>query len=76
MGKRGRAETETEEQDATPQQPGLLTQLRNSWLFANLMQYIYIFGKAVKIDEDFDIEVRPGSNQTALPAPRRSKSKW
>lgn len=27
------------------------------WEFANIMQYIYIFGKAVKIDEDFDIEV-------------------
>ena len=37
--------------------PSLLTKLRNTWEFANLMQYIYIFGKAVKIDEDLDIEV-------------------
>ena len=40
-----------------PQEQGLLSKLRNAWEFANLMQYIYIFGKAVKIDEDFDIEV-------------------
>lgn len=29
------------------------------WEFASVMQFIFIFGKAVKIDEDFDIEVRP-----------------
>jgi hypothetical protein len=28
------------------------------WEFASVMQYIFMFGKAVKIDEDFDIEVR------------------
>ena len=38
-------------------QPDLLTRLRNMWEFANIMQYIFIFGKAVKIDDDFDIEV-------------------
>lgn len=27
------------------------------WEFANLMQYIYTFGKVVKIGEDLDIEV-------------------
>jgi hypothetical protein len=27
------------------------------WEFASLMQYIFLFGNAVKIDEDFDIEV-------------------
>lgn len=36
---------------------GLLSQLRNMWEFANLMQYIYTFGKVVKIDDDLDIEV-------------------
>ena len=40
-----------------PQEPSLLVKLRNMWEFACLMQYIYIFGKAVKIEEDFDIEV-------------------
>ena len=42
-----------------PAEPSMLGKLRNTWEFANLMQYIFIFGKAVKIDEDFDIEVRP-----------------
>lgn len=32
--------------------------LRNMWEFASLMQYIFLFGEAVKIDEDLDIEVR------------------
>jgi len=40
-----------------PEQPGLLQRLRNCWEFANLMQFIYTFGKVLKIDEDFDIEV-------------------
>lgn len=35
----------------------LLTKIRSMWEFAATMQYIFIFGKAVKIDEDFDIEV-------------------
>ena len=52
--KRGRDEMEASE---PPQLPSLLTRLRNMWEFANIMQYIDIFGKAVKIDEDFDIEV-------------------
>ena len=56
--KRGRAEMESPK---TEQETGLLTRLRNMWEFANIMQYIFIYGKAVKIDEDFDIEV---------PAPR------
>ena len=49
------------EADAAPEQPpeesGLLHRLRNCWEFANLMQYIAIFGKPMKIDEDFGIEV-------------------
>lgn len=35
----------------------MLSQLRNMWEFASLMQYIFLFGKVVKIDENFDIEV-------------------
>lgn len=34
-----------------------LQRIRNMWEFANLAQYIYLFGKAVKIDEDLGIEV-------------------
>ncbi|SLM38919.1 phd finger domain protein [Lasallia pustulata] len=51
--KRGRAEMEASH---PPQELSLLDRLRNMWQFSNLMQYIFIFGKAVKIDEDFDIE--------------------
>ncbi|KAL9121614.1 MAG: hypothetical protein Q9187_001830 [Circinaria calcarea] len=51
--KRGRAEMESSE--PTPE-PSLLSRLRSTWEFANLMQYIFIFGRAVKIDEEFDIE--------------------
>lgn len=54
LRKRGREEMELSE----PTQPdSMLTKLRNMWEFSNLMQYIYIFGRAVKIDEDFTIEV-------------------
>lgn len=51
-----------------PQELSLLDRLRNMWQFSNLMQYIFIFGKAVKIDEDFDIEVH--STQKSRPPPR------
>ena len=53
--KRGREEMESLEQPV--QEQSLLTRLRNFWEFANLMQYIFIFGRAMKIDEDFDIDV-------------------
>ena len=53
--KRGRDEMELTE-PATEQ--SLLDEIRNKWELANLMQYIFIFGKAVKIDEDLTIEVR------------------
>ncbi|RDA92202.1 hypothetical protein CP533_5593 [Ophiocordyceps camponoti-saundersi (nom. inval.)] len=33
-----------------------LSRIRNMWQFANLCQWIYIFGKAAKIDESIDIE--------------------
>ena len=61
--KRGRQEMEKPESPlATNLQPakasGLVHQIRNMWQFANLAQYLFTFGKAVKIDEDIDIEVR------------------
>jgi DNA-directed RNA polymerase len=59
------------EVDAAPEQPseenGLLNRLRNCWEFANLMQYIAIFGKVIKIDEDFGIDV-----SVIFPMPLRS----
>jgi hypothetical protein len=36
----------------------LVERIRNMWQFANLAQWIFIFGKAVKIDENIDVEVR------------------
>lgn len=49
---------ETSEPEERKQEPSLLQRIRNMWEFASVMQFIFIFGKAVKIDEDFDIEVR------------------
>ncbi|KAJ4203729.1 hypothetical protein NW767_005220 [Fusarium falciforme] len=37
-------------------EPSLLQRIRNMWQFANLCQWIYIFGKAAKISESLDIE--------------------
>lgn len=52
--KRGRDEIESSE---PPKEISLLSKLRNMWEFACVMQYIFTFGTAVKIDENFDIEV-------------------
>lgn len=40
------------------QEESLVHKLRNSFYFANLYQWICIFGKVVKIDDNLDIEVR------------------
>lgn len=34
-----------------------LHRIRNMWHFANLIQWIYTFGKAARIDESLDVEV-------------------
>ena len=52
--KRGRAEMEGSE---PPKEMSLLEKIRNMWEFASFMQYVFVFGEAVKIDKDFDIEV-------------------
>ncbi|MCJ1430282.1 hypothetical protein MMC29_008199, partial [Sticta canariensis] len=51
--KRDRAEMESSDSTADT---SMLDRIRNMWEFSNLMQYIFIFGKAVKIDEDLTIE--------------------
>ncbi|KAK2873802.1 hypothetical protein FQN49_002048 [Arthroderma sp. PD_2] len=69
--KRAREETETHT-PAEPQEHGLLHQLRNMWEFPNLMQYIYTFGKPMKLDDDIDIEdletecLKPGHSERLL----------
>jgi hypothetical protein len=45
------------EPELAPEAAQTLKDLRNMWEFASLMQYIFLFGNVVKIDEDFDIEV-------------------
>ncbi|PQE11163.1 PHD-finger domain-containing protein [Rutstroemia sp. NJR-2017a BVV2] len=47
--KRGRQEMEASE---APREPTMIERLRNMWEFANLAQWIFIFGRAVKIDEN------------------------
>ncbi|KAL2269871.1 hypothetical protein VTJ83DRAFT_2055 [Remersonia thermophila] len=50
-----------------PAQPSILQRIRNMWQFANLYQFIILFGKALKIDDNLDIEdleaecLKPGS---------------
>lgn len=39
-----------------PTDHSLLKRIRSMWQFANLSQWIFIFGKAAKIDEAIDIE--------------------
>ena len=56
--KRGRDEME---QPEVSKETSLIDKIRSMWEFACVMQFIFTFGKVVKIDEDFDIEV---------PAPR------
>jgi hypothetical protein len=56
--KRGRQEVDLDSSIIEPQTKNeTLERLRNMWQFSALMQYIYIFGKPVKIDPDFDMEV-------------------
>ncbi|RMD40870.1 hypothetical protein DV735_g4259, partial [Chaetothyriales sp. CBS 134920] len=71
MPSRKRSHSEMAASDA-PQEPNdqpLITKIRNMWEFASIMQFIYLFGKVVKIDEDFDIEdfetecLRPGGSE-------------
>ena len=52
--KRDRQELEEETQH---DEPDMLSRLRNMWEFASLMQYIHLFGKIVKIDDNLDIDV-------------------
>ena len=58
--KRSAAEAQLDapvEPQISSEHAALLSDLRNMWEFASLMQYIFLFGHVIKIDEDFDIEV-------------------
>ncbi|KAL1843142.1 hypothetical protein VTJ49DRAFT_2892 [Mycothermus thermophilus] len=64
--KRSFQEHNSDNADA-PAQPSILQRIRNMWQFANLYQFILLFGKALKIDDNLDIEdletecLKPGS---------------
>jgi len=40
-----------------PKEPSMLHRIRNMWQFANLVQFILLFGKALKLDDNLDIDV-------------------
>ncbi|KAI0969971.1 hypothetical protein F4678DRAFT_437183 [Xylaria arbuscula] len=59
VSSRKRALREIEPDEVTQQSPSesdLLGRIRNAWQFANLFQWIYLFGRVVKIDESIDID--------------------
>ncbi|KAK4224623.1 reticulocyte-binding protein 2 a [Podospora fimiseda] len=51
----------------SPKPPSMLQRIRNMWQFANLYQFIMLFGKALKLDDNIDISdleaecLKPGS---------------
>jgi hypothetical protein len=49
-------ESETSVVAPATEEPNLLLRIRNMWEFASLMQYIFFFGKAVRV-EDIEVEV-------------------
>jgi hypothetical protein len=63
--KRTRDEMEAIEPEVEKETPSMLNRIRSTWEFASVMQFIFIFGKAVKIDEDFDIEVYIPNHKSA-----------
>ncbi|KAI5862714.1 hypothetical protein GGS23DRAFT_89017 [Durotheca rogersii] len=55
--KRTRRDNEPEpDAPEPPKESSLLQRVRNTWQFANLFQWIYLFGKVVKIDENIDVD--------------------
>lgn len=61
MPSRKRSRREAESTPPEPEKPNdtsLIHKLRNSFYFANLYQWICIFGKVVKLDDNMDIAVR------------------
>ena len=65
MGSRKRGRDEMESSEPAPEK-SLLDKIRSTWEFANIMQYIFIFGKAVKIDEDLTSNQDPRQSSQIL----------
>lgn len=55
--KRALQEADTSNNAQPPKEPSVLHRIRNMWQFANLFQFILLFGKALKLDDSLDIEV-------------------
>ncbi|KAK5114856.1 hypothetical protein LTR62_002013 [Meristemomyces frigidus] len=53
-----------------PEHVETLHKLRNMWEFASFMQYVFLFGHIVKIDDDFDIEDLEAECLKSDPSPR------
>ncbi|KAL3295816.1 PHD-finger domain-containing protein [Colletotrichum asianum] len=51
-----RKRTIEEIDDVQREEPTLLHRIRSQWQFANLCQWIFLFGKVVKIDDSLDTE--------------------
>lgn len=60
------ASTDQTQSQSTEKDQSLLQRIRNCWEFASLMQYIFFFGKIMKIDEDLTIEVRDSAQDVVL----------
>jgi len=57
--KRGRQEMEAVDPTPEPRKEiSMLDHIRNMWEFAALTQWIFTFGRAIKIDDNMDTEVR------------------
>ncbi|KAJ4421699.1 hypothetical protein N0V85_000084 [Neurospora sp. IMI 360204] len=65
--KRALQEADTSNNAQPPKEPSVLHRIRNMWQFANLFQFVLLFGKALKLDDSLDIEdleaecLKPGS---------------
>lgn len=62
--KRALQEGDTSNNAQPPKEPSVLHRIRNMWQFANLFQFILLFGKALKLDDSLDIEVCREIQQT------------
>ena len=57
--KRGRHELEADAVSHSAPAPSSLDRLRSMWEFAALAQYLFTFGKAVRLEDEVDVEVAP-----------------
>lgn len=71
MPSRKRVYDEVDSEDSIPTELSTLQRIRGMWEFAAFMQYLFFFGKAIKVD-DLDVEVR--TLQSCISSRERSSS--